>query len=91
MPASIIRARTILTEPADRRRWRQIEDGAVLQRDGVVAEIGPSAELIAKYPEVPVLGTGRQVLLPGFVNAHHHVGLTPGSSDRPTCRSSCGL
>jgi len=86
VPASIIRARTILTEPADRRHWRQIEDGAVLQRDGVVAEIGPAAELIAKHPEVPVVGSGRQVMLPGFVNAHHHIGLTPvqlGSPDMP--------
>src|SRR5882724_12001071 len=86
MPSSIIRARTIFTEPADRRHWQQIEDGAVLQRAGVIAEIGPAAELIAKYPDVPVLGTGRQVLLPGFVNAHHHVGLTPvqlGSPDMP--------
>ena len=86
MPSSIIRARTIFTEPADRRRWDQIEDGAVLQRDGVIAEIGPAADLIARHPEVPVLGTGRQVLLPGFVNAHHHVGLTPvqlGSRDMP--------
>ena len=91
MPASIIRARTILTKPADRRCWQQIDDGAVLQRDGVIAEIGPSAELIAKHPGVPILGTGRHVLLPGFVNAHHHVGLTPVQLGSPTCRSSCGL
>jgi len=86
VPSSIIRARTIFTEPADRRRWQQLDDGAVLQRDGVIAEIGGAAELIARHPEVPVLGTGRQVLLPGFVNAHHHVGLTPvqlGSPDMP--------
>jgi 5-methylthioadenosine/S-adenosylhomocysteine deaminase len=84
--SSIIRARTVVTEPADRRNWRQIEDGAVLQRDGIVSEIGPAAALIAKHPEVSVLGTGRQVLLPGFVNAHHHIGLTPvqlGSPDMP--------
>src|SRR6266446_8153590 len=86
MPSSIIRARTIFTEPTDRRHWHQLDDGAVLQRDGVIAEIGPAAELITKHPGVPVLGTGRQVLLPGFVNAHHHVGLTPvqlGSPDMP--------
>jgi len=86
MPSSIIRARTIVTAPAGRRQWHQIEDGAVLQHDGVIAEIGPAAELIAKYPGVPVLGTGRQVMLPGFVNAHHHIGLTPvqlGSPDMP--------
>jgi 5-methylthioadenosine/S-adenosylhomocysteine deaminase len=86
VPASIIRARTVVTEPADRRLWQQIEGGAVLQRDGVIAEIGPSSELIAKHPEVPVVGSGRQVMLPGFVNAHHHIGLTPvqlGSPDMP--------
>jgi cytosine/adenosine deaminase-related metal-dependent hydrolase len=86
MSASIIRARTIITEPSDRRHWHQIEDGALLQNGGVIAEIGPAAELIAKHPEIPVLGTGRQVLLPGFVNAHHHVGLTPvqlGAPDMP--------
>jgi 5-methylthioadenosine/S-adenosylhomocysteine deaminase len=86
VPSSLIRARTVVTEPAARRHWHQIEDGAVLQRDGVIAEIGPAVELIAKHPGVPVLGTGHQVLLPGFVNAHHHIGLTPvqlGSPDMP--------
>jgi 5-methylthioadenosine/S-adenosylhomocysteine deaminase len=73
MPSSIIRARTVVTEPADRRNWHQIEDGALLQRDGIIAEIGPATELIAKHPEVPVVGSGRQVMLPGFVNAHHHI------------------
>jgi cytosine/adenosine deaminase-related metal-dependent hydrolase len=86
MPSSIIRARTIITEPADRRHWHQMEDSAVLQRDGIIVEIGPAAALIAKHPEIPVLATARQVLLPGFVNAHHHIGLTPvqlGSPDMP--------
>jgi len=86
MPSSIIRARTVVTEPADRRNWHQIEDGAVLQHDGVIAEIGPADELIAKHPGVPVLGSRHKVMLPGFVNAHHHIGLTPvqlGSPDMP--------
>src|SRR6516225_5996923 len=86
MPSSIIRGRTVFTEPADRRYWHQIDDGAVMQRDGVIAEIGPFAELSARHPDVPVIGTGRQVVLPGFVNGHHHIGLTPvqlGSPDMP--------
>src|ERR1700747_408274 len=86
MPSSIIRGRTVLTEPADRGYWHQIDDGAVMQRDGVIAEIGPFAELSARHPDVPVIGTGRQVVLPGFVNGPHHIGLTPvqlGSPDMP--------
>jgi cytosine/adenosine deaminase-related metal-dependent hydrolase len=68
------------------RTWQQIDDGAVLQRDGVIAEIGAFAELSARHPDMPVIGTGRQVVLPGFVNGHHHIGLTPlqlGSPDMP--------
>ncbi|HJZ13986.1 MAG TPA: hypothetical protein VJ251_00795, partial [Stellaceae bacterium] len=86
MPSSIVRGLAVITEPADRGHWQQIDDGAVLQRDGVIAEIGPFAELSARQPGVPVIGTGRQVVLPGFVNGHHHIGLTPvqhGSPDMP--------
>jgi 5-methylthioadenosine/S-adenosylhomocysteine deaminase len=58
----------------------------VLRRDGAIAEIGPAAVLVAKHPGIPLLGTGHQVLLPGFVDAHHHIGLTPvqlGLPDMP--------
>ena len=86
MSASIIRGKYVITRTLDRHRWEQIDDGAVLQRDGVVAEIGSFAELSRANPGVPVIGSGEQVLLPGFVNGHHHVGLTPvqlGSPDMP--------
>lgn len=86
MSSSIIRGLAVVTEPDGRRRWRQIADGAVLQQDGVIAGIGSFCELAAQHPDVPVIGTGRQVVLPGFVNGHHHVGLTPvqhGSPDMP--------
>jgi cytosine/adenosine deaminase-related metal-dependent hydrolase len=86
MPSSIIRGCTVITEPANRRDWRQIDDGAVLQHDGVIAEIDLFTQLSARHPDVPVIGTGRQVVLPGFINGHHHIGLTPvqhGSPDMP--------
>lgn len=86
MAASIVRGCVVVTEPEGRRRWRQIENGAVLQRDGVIETIGSFAEISARHPDVPAIGNGRQVVLPGFVNGHHHVGLTPvqlGSPDMP--------
>jgi cytosine/adenosine deaminase-related metal-dependent hydrolase len=86
VPSTIIRGFVVVTEPANRRDWRQIADGAVLQCDGVIVEMGSFAELSARHPDVPVIGNGRQVVLPGFVNAHHHIGLTPvqhGSPDMP--------
>lgn len=83
---SIIRGKYVITGVRDRYSWEQIEDGAVAQQDGVIAAIGRFDELVRQYPAAPVIGSGNDVLLPGFVNGHHHVGLTPlqlGSPDMP--------
>ena len=86
MPASLIRSRAMVTHALDRHRWNEVTDGAVLQEDGVITALGTYAELSRKHPNLPVIGTGDEVLLPGFINGHHHVGLTPvqlGSPDMP--------
>src|SRR6266700_509112 len=74
---SIVRGKHVITRALDRHRCEQIDEGAVLQRDGVIAAIGPFAQLRRDNPDAPVVGGNEQVLLPGFVNAHHHIGLSP--------------
>lgn len=76
MNASIIRGRHVITRALDRQRWEQIDDGAILQEDGIISRIGPFAELARAHPTLPVIGSGDDVVLPGFVNAHHHVGMS---------------
>jgi len=86
MSLSLIRSRAMITKTIDRHRWEEVADGAVLQQDGVIKDVGTYRELRAKYPQATVLGTGNEILLPGFVNGHHHIGLTPvqlGSPDMP--------
>jgi 5-methylthioadenosine/S-adenosylhomocysteine deaminase len=86
MATSLIRSRAAITGVKDRFTWNEIKDGAVLQEDGVIVAVGTYDELHRKYPTAPVIGTGKEILLPGFVNGHHHVGLTPvqlGSPDMP--------
>jgi cytosine/adenosine deaminase-related metal-dependent hydrolase len=86
MPASLIRSRTMITHAVDRHTWNEIADGAVLQEDGVITAIGTFADLHRRHPTAPVIGSGEDILLPGFINGHHHVGLTPvqlGSPDMP--------
>jgi 5-methylthioadenosine/S-adenosylhomocysteine deaminase len=86
MASSLVRGRSVVTHAIDRHSWNEISDGAVLQEDGVITAIGGFSTLAAQYPDVPVIGTGEEILLPGFVNGHHHVGLTPfqlGSPDMP--------
>ncbi len=86
MALSLIRSRSAITHAIDRFTWNEISGGAVLQRDGVIEEIGAFDDLRQRFPAAEVIGTGNEILLPGFVNGHHHVGLTPfqlGSPDMP--------
>jgi 5-methylthioadenosine/S-adenosylhomocysteine deaminase len=61
----------------------------VLQEDGRIVEIGTYQDLSRKHPKVPVVGSGNEVMLPGFVNGHHHIGLTParGPASMPALAS----
>ena len=62
------------------------ENAALLIQNGVVAAIGEAHALAAAHPSVEVIGDGADAVIPGLVNAHHHVGLTPfqlGSADHP--------
>ena len=86
MPSSLIRGKYVVVKVDSRTDARVIADGAVFQRDGVVIEVGPYPELQGRYRPDEVLGSSEHVVVPGFVNAHHHVGLTPlqlGSPDHP--------
>ena len=86
MPASLIRSRAMVTHAIDRHHWNEITDGAVLQEDPRIVEIGTYQEFSRKHPDVVVVGSGNEVMLPGFVNGHHHIGLTAvqlGSPDMP--------
>ena len=86
MTTSLVRSRATITRAISRDEVEEIEGGAVLVEDGVIAAVGPFEDLKRRHPTVPVVGTGEEILVPGFVNGHHHVGLTPlqlGSPDMP--------
>jgi hypothetical protein len=72
MSASLIRSRAMVTHAVDRHRWNEITDGAVLQEDGAIVEIGTYRDLSRRHRNVAVVGSGNEVMLPGFVNGHHH-------------------
>ncbi|NBS43158.1 MAG: amidohydrolase, partial [Acetobacteraceae bacterium] len=86
MAATLVRSRAMITKTLSATAWEEIADGALIQEDGVITETGTYDDLHRKYPTLPVLGSGKEIMLPGFVNGHHHVGLTPvqlGSPDMP--------
>jgi guanine deaminase len=46
--------------------------GAILVRDGRIAEVGPADTLRAAHPGLPGDDHGERLILPGFVDAHAH-------------------
>ena len=61
-------ARLLVT--MDERR-REIEDGAVYARGGVIEQVGPSSDLPSEADIV--LDARDRVVLPGLINTHHHL------------------
>ena len=61
-------ARLLVTMDAQRR---EIADGAVYARDGVIEQVGASADLPTSADEV--IDAHDQVVIPGLVNTHHHM------------------
>lgn len=86
MGLSLIRGKAVVCRALDDETIEVIDEGAVVQQDGRIVAVGSYAELVKQYQPDQVLGSPHHVILPGFVNSHHHVGLTPlqlGSLDYP--------
>lgn len=83
---TIVRSRSLIKGVIDRTTWDEVVGGALLIEGGRIIAIGSLQDLLRDNPQAMVIGTGNEVVLPGFVNAHHHIGLTPvqlGSPDMP--------
>src|ERR1700747_1065647 len=92
MSASLIRSRAMVTHAIDRHRWNEITDGAVLQKDGAIVEIGTYRDLSRKHPNVAVIGSGndaRQSIHFAAILERLHARGHPYPGARP--RSSPGI
>lgn len=68
MPELIVHGDVLLTA-ADAPALR---NGAVLVRDGAVAEIGDRDRLRRAHPDADEIGGAGMLVMPGLINAHHH-------------------
>ena len=63
-----------------------VEGKAIFVKNNKINEIGPTSVLRQKYKEIPEIGGENLFAMPGLVNAHHHLGVTPfqlGAQDHP--------
>lgn len=78
--------RTVVVGVDREGRSELLADAAVVFDASGIVDTGPADTMRRRYPHSEVCGGPGSVVFPGFVNAHHHVGLTPfqlGSPDRP--------
>ena len=86
MASSLVRGKYVICRITGRDSAEVVSDGAVYQEDGAIVEVGKYDDLKAKHPDAEVIGSPSYVVMPGLVNDHFHVGLTPfqmGSPDLP--------
>lgn len=69
MPTLLLRHADLLVTMDDERR--RIPDGGLFARDGVIEQVGPTADLPASADVI--LEARGMVVLPGLVNTHHHL------------------
>ena len=86
MTSTLVRGKYVICKITGPSSAEVIYDGAILQQEGEIVEVGNYEELRSRNPNVDVVGSSRYVVMPGLVNDHFHVGLTPfqlGAPDLP--------
>ena len=86
MDRMIVRGRMVISGITQDGAAASIDDGAVLVVDDEVVAVDRFETLSRRYPDCSITGGPDDVVAPGFVNGHHHVGLTPfqlGAPDLP--------
>ena len=77
MSTSLIRGKYVICKVTGPGSAVVVDDGAVYQEDGVIVEVDGYDKLRERHAEAEVIGSPRHVVMPGLVNDHFHVGITP--------------
>ena len=72
MPTLLLKNADILVTMDQQRR--EIPDGGIYSEDGIIKQVGPS-ESLPQQADRTIDASG-QIVLPGFVNTHHHLNQT---------------
>lgn len=74
----LIKNALVLTFDENALTGQIIEDGAVAIDGKLIAEIGDSAALAAKYPGVETINAAGKIVMPGFIVTHTHMSYVLG-------------
>ncbi|MCZ6535824.1 MAG: amidohydrolase family protein [Chloroflexi bacterium] len=77
MSSTLVRGKYVVRKITGPDSADVVSDGAVFQRDGEIVEVGRYEDLKNRHPEAEVIGSPNYVVMPGLVDSHSHLGLTP--------------
>ena len=77
MTVSLLSARWIVTGTTNENVPDIHKHAALAHEDGVILAIGSLEDMRRDYPGAPETAYPHHLILPGLVNSHHHIGLTP--------------
>ena len=66
----ILKNGRVITEDKDRP---YIEDGAVVIEGNKIIAVDTTENILAKYKEEDIIDVDGKVIMPGFINTHHHI------------------
>ena len=66
----ILKNGRVITQDKDRP---YIEDGAVVIEGNKIIAVDTTENILAKYKEEDIIDVDGKVILPGFINTHHHI------------------
>ena len=70
-----------------------IQDGAILIRDGILEEVGPSrrVENLTQARDAIEINAAGRVVMPGFIDAHTHLAFPPAGIEAPDAVAAARL
>lgn len=50
-----------------------LEDGCICVNDNIISDVGSTQDMKEKYPRAEFIDAKKGLIMPGFINAHHHI------------------
>ena len=77
MSVILVRAKHIVCRIISSNEAEVLGDSAILVRNGIIEKFGKYEEFKSDGNYDSEIGSENDIVFPGLVNSHHHVGLTP--------------
>lgn len=77
MASTLVRGKYIICKVTGPESAEVISDGAIFQRDGEIIEVGIYEDLKTRHTADEIIGSSSYIVMPGLINGHFHVAVTP--------------